>query len=213
VPHLLWVEDDAALRRIYRPTLQAEGYTVSEAGDPEAALAALRRSPPDLVLLDLMLPPAQRPEVGLALLDQLLARQPGLKVIVATGSGGRDVGLKAIRRGAHDMLHMPVDPYVLIVVLKRAATLEAKMLHGLPHAGDDVLGLVVAELLAARNRIQTHRNRSVVLVDPDSFGRLHRRRGRLLLFRWHVERPERTSLFQDAARKHGLFGTLSFTRN
>ncbi|MFM2244961.1 MAG: hypothetical protein RL071_1035 [Pseudomonadota bacterium] len=122
--HLLWVEDDAALRRVLRPLLEAEGYAVSEAADAASAAAAVARLPPDLVLLDLMLPPTQRPEEGLGLLDQLLRAAPGLKVIVLTGSGGRGVALDAVRRGAHDLLRKPVDPDELLVVLKRAVRMR-----------------------------------------------------------------------------------------
>jgi DNA-binding NtrC family response regulator len=121
--HLLWVEDDAALRRVYRPLLEAEGYVVSEAADAVAAVSAATRVAPDLVLLDLMLPPTQRAEEGLNLLDQLLQRCPSAKVVVVTGSGARDVALASVRRGAHDHLQKPVDPDVLLVVLKRAAAL------------------------------------------------------------------------------------------
>ncbi|MBL8617119.1 MAG: sigma-54-dependent Fis family transcriptional regulator [Deltaproteobacteria bacterium] len=143
---MLWVEDDAALRRVLRPLLEAEGYAVAEAVDVAGALAAVGRLPPDLVLLDLMLPPTQRPEEGLGLLDQLLRVAPGLKVIVLTGSGGRGVALDAVRRGAHDLLRKPVDPDELLVVLKRAVRMrqleaEVEALRAqLPAPADAILG-------------------------------------------------------------------------
>ena len=120
---LLWIEDDVALRRVLRPMLTAEGYTVAEASTAEAAREALRDTPRPLVLLDLMLPPSGRPEEGLALLDAILGATPRTKVVVLTGSGGRQVALDAVRRGAHDFLQKPVDPDVLLVVLARARTL------------------------------------------------------------------------------------------
>jgi DNA-binding NtrC family response regulator len=152
--HLLWVEDDAALRRVLRPLLEAEGYAVSEAAEPAAAERAWRQCAPELVLLDLMLPPSQRPEEGLRLLDRLLIEVPGAKVIVLTGSGGRDVALDAVRRGAHDLLKKPVDPDELLIVLKRArkmGALEAEVAalrRRLPGAEGELIG-AAPPLLAA----------------------------------------------------------------
>ena len=123
--HLLWIEDDPALRRVYRPLLEAEGYVLGEAATPEQARAALAKQAPDLVLLDLMLPPSQRPEEGLALLETILGAAPRAKVVVLTGAGGQDTALEAVRRGAADLLRKPVDPDVLLIVLQRAAARAA----------------------------------------------------------------------------------------
>ena len=101
-----------------------------------------------------MLPPSQRPEEGLRLLDRLLIEVPGAKVIVLTGSGGRDVALDAVRRGAHDLLKKPVDPDELLIVLKRArkmGALEAEVAalrRRLPGAEGELIG-AAPPLLAA----------------------------------------------------------------
>lgn len=125
MPHLLWIEDDPALRRVYRPLLEADGYVLGEAATPVQARAALAKQAPDLVLLDLMLPPSQRPEEGLALLEVILGAAPKAKIVVLTGAGGQDTALEAVRRGAADLLRKPVDPDVLLVVLQRAAARAA----------------------------------------------------------------------------------------
>src|SRR5438270_3217756 len=54
--HILVVDDDARLTSALRRTLSYEGYQVSTAADGERALAQVRLKPPDLVILDLMLP-------------------------------------------------------------------------------------------------------------------------------------------------------------
>jgi DNA-binding response OmpR family regulator len=53
---ILVVEDDPTIREVVAVALADEGYSVREASDGEAALVALRTWPPDLVVLDLMLP-------------------------------------------------------------------------------------------------------------------------------------------------------------
>lgn len=122
---LLWVEDDAALRRLTRGLLRAEGFDVAEAEDAAGALAAAQAKPPAVVLLDLMLPPTQSVNEGLGVLDALMALPSPPLVVVVTGAGGKGAALEAIRRGAHDLLSKPVDPDVLLVVVKRAAARAA----------------------------------------------------------------------------------------
>jgi CheY-like chemotaxis protein len=53
---ILLAEDDRFLRRAAQTKLEQAGYTVEVAVDGEEALAALRRTPPDLMLLDLLMP-------------------------------------------------------------------------------------------------------------------------------------------------------------
>ncbi|MBN1937690.1 MAG: response regulator [Anaerolineae bacterium] len=55
-PSILVVDDDEGLRQLLRLTLQFAGMDVREAGDGLDALAQIRAEPPDLVLLDVMMP-------------------------------------------------------------------------------------------------------------------------------------------------------------
>ena len=57
-PHILVVEDEAALVELLRYNLEEEGFRVSAAADGEAALAAVAEDKPDLTVPDLILPPS-----------------------------------------------------------------------------------------------------------------------------------------------------------
>ncbi|HYV49583.1 MAG TPA: sigma-54 dependent transcriptional regulator [Myxococcaceae bacterium] len=127
---VLLVDDDAAFRKVYAGLLRDAGYEVREAADREGARKALEGEPPEVVLLDLMLPPDGTVEAGLQQLEQVLARAPGAKVVVVSGAGDTRHMLSAVKVGAYDFLTKPVDPDVLLVVVERAAArlgLEAQV--------------------------------------------------------------------------------------
>jgi two-component system NtrC family response regulator len=124
---LLLVDDDPGIRNQMRWALAAD-YTILQAEDRPAALALFQEHRPAVVVLDLGLPPdPNNPEEGLAAIPEMLASNNSAKIIVVTGQGEREPGLKAIGAGAYDFLTKPVDIEELKVILKRAfhvATLE-----------------------------------------------------------------------------------------
>ncbi|BAY08449.1 response regulator transcription factor [Calothrix sp. NIES-2098] len=63
MPHVLLVDDEAALRDSLTYTLQKEGYTVSIAVDGHSAIKQFHKEVPDIILLDLMLPEVSGMEV------------------------------------------------------------------------------------------------------------------------------------------------------
>ena len=80
---MLIVEDDDAVRRFVRKTLEAEGYRVLEAANGSDALSLLDRHQDavDLVLTDVVMPGMS----GRALADQVRRRLPGVKVLYMSG--------------------------------------------------------------------------------------------------------------------------------
>jgi len=70
-PRVLLVDDEANIRRMIGALLQSDGYETVEAPDGNVALARLVEEAPDVVLLDLMMPPG--PD-GLATLEQIRKR-------------------------------------------------------------------------------------------------------------------------------------------
>jgi len=121
-PLLLLVEDDPRLAEQFRWALQTS-YGIETAGDREAALDALERVRPDLVLLDLCLPPQNAPEEGFRILEA--ARAAGATAVVMSGLDERQAALRAIERGAYDFFQKPLDLDALRVVLARAVERRA----------------------------------------------------------------------------------------
>ncbi len=141
----LIVDDDPAFRRVWSKLLSVAGYEPFEAGDPTEALTAFDKHAPRLVVLDLMLPPTQRPEEGARVLEAMLAKSPGTKVVVASGSSEMTLALELVKRGAYDFIAKPVEPDVLLAVLARAAarlTLEDRVHELERHTTAEADGLI-----------------------------------------------------------------------
>lgn len=121
-PRLLVVDDDPGLRRQLRWAF--DGYETVEASDRKAAMEAVRKAEPAVVLLDLGLPPdPDGPSEGMAALRDILGLVPDAKVIVLTGQKERSYALKAVSLGAYDFYQKPVDIDELRLIVSRAATL------------------------------------------------------------------------------------------
>jgi len=119
-PSLLIVDDDEGIQTQMKWAL-ADDYEAVLAQDRETALAALRRTAPDVVLLDLGLPPKPNDTAeGFAALGDILAEKPGVRVIVITGQGEKANALRAIGEGAYDFLGKPIAVDELKIILRRA---------------------------------------------------------------------------------------------
>ncbi|MAX15049.1 MAG: PEP-CTERM-box response regulator transcription factor [Sphingobium sp.] len=123
-PKLLIVEDDPGLQRQLRWAYDA--YRVFIAGDREEAIDMLRAEAPDVVTLDLGLPPdPDGTSEGFATLADMLRIKPDTKIIVASGHGERESALEAIAGGAYDFYQKPVDIHELGLIVRRAFHVQA----------------------------------------------------------------------------------------
>ncbi|MGN6621403.1 MAG: PEP-CTERM-box response regulator transcription factor [Sphingomonas sp.] len=121
---LLIVEDDLGLQRQLRWAY--DGYDVLVAADRAEAIALLRAEEPDVVTLDLGLPPdGDGVTEGFAALAEILSLKPDTKVIVASGHGARESALKAIADGAWDFYQKPIDIDALGLIVDRAFHVHA----------------------------------------------------------------------------------------
>jgi len=120
VKRLLIVEDDPGLQSQMRWCF-SDQIEVSVAADRDSALTALRRMEPQVITLDLGLPPdAGGASEGFALLEEILRLAPMTKVIVVTGREDKENAVKAIGMGASDFYQKPLDADILTFVVNRA---------------------------------------------------------------------------------------------
>ncbi len=123
-PKLLIVEDDPGLQKQLKWSFSE--YEVIAAADRAAAIAALRRHEPAVVLQDLGLPPdAEGVAEGFACLLEMLKLSPHTKVIVVTGQLDKQNAVHAVGLGAYDFYQKPVDIDVLRLLVQRAFNIHA----------------------------------------------------------------------------------------
>lgn len=116
MPDILLVEDKESLRKVLRLTLEAAGYSVTEAADARIALNEIAKAPHKLVLTDLRMPNGS----GLDVLRSARAADGDVPVIVMTAFGSIDEAVQAMKDGAHDFLQKPVDSNHLLLLVKRS---------------------------------------------------------------------------------------------
>jgi two-component system phosphate regulon response regulator OmpR len=114
---LLMIEDDARLAHMVGEYLGQSGFTVSHVGDGQSGLKAVQDSPPDLVILDLMLPDMDGLEVcrRLRALPGALAQVPVLMLTAKGDPMDRIIGLEI---GADDYLPKPFEPRELLARIR-----------------------------------------------------------------------------------------------
>lgn len=100
--HLLLVEDDTFLANIYKTKFEMEGFSVMVAENGEEGLAAAKKKPPALILLDILLPKMD----GFTVLKKLKAdaATKAIPVILLTNLGQKDDVDKGLELGAVDYL-------------------------------------------------------------------------------------------------------------
>ncbi|HTM03264.1 MAG TPA: sigma-54 dependent transcriptional regulator [Vicinamibacterales bacterium] len=102
-PHLLFVDDEPALRSLMAERLTERGYDVSEADSGERALELLDQFAFDVVVTDLRLPGVD----GTSVIATARERYPGIVALVITGYGTVKDAVEAMQRGASDFIAKP----------------------------------------------------------------------------------------------------------
>lgn len=149
MPDVLVVDDDPTVREVVVSYLRAHGHQVSECDDGAEALRRLIDAPPDLVVLDLMLPGLDGLEVcrRLRALPDARAEVPVVMLTALTESEDRIAGLEV---GADDYVTKPFSPRELALrvdsVLRRARVEEVDAGPALLHDGDLVVDTVRHEV-------------------------------------------------------------------
>jgi DNA-binding response OmpR family regulator len=120
--HILVVDDEPNIREVVELYLRREGYEVEVVGDGSAALQAIERKIPDLIVLDLMLPLLN----GIQLTRTLREGHHDIPIIMLTAKTDESDRVAGLELGADDYVTKPFSPKELVArvkaVLRRAST-------------------------------------------------------------------------------------------
>lgn len=116
---ILIVDDDSALQEQLSWALHRD-FELVQRLDRESGLKAVVTEVPDLVLLDLHLPPAHLLDDGLKNIGEIRRARPGAVVIVMTGDDMMETPLRAVEEGAYDYFRKPIDLRELRIIINRA---------------------------------------------------------------------------------------------
>jgi two-component system response regulator MprA len=127
--HILVVDDDRRITEVLRRALAYEGYSVDVALRGDAALSQALASPPDLVILDVMLPEMD----GLEICRRLRAARDRVPILLLTAKDAISDRVAGLDEGADDYLIKPVNLEELCArvraLLRRSASEQMEVLR------------------------------------------------------------------------------------
>ncbi len=158
-PRILIVEDETAVVTLLRYNLEREGFEVDAALDGREAMIAVDENPPDLVLLDWMLPEMSGIEVC-----RQLRRKPvskSIPVIMLTARGEESDTVRGLDAGADDYVTKPFSPAELV------ARMHALLRRSRPVLADEKLLAADISMDLAAHRV--HRSGAEIKLGPTEF--------------------------------------------
>jgi signal transduction histidine kinase len=139
---VLIVDDERHNRDLLEVMLKPEGFVFQNAATGEEALAMIARQPPDLILLDVMMPGMDGYEVARRIKGDYAAKN--IPIIMLTALDGRETKMHGLSAGAEDFLTKPVDRAELCVRVRNLLRLKE---YG------DKLGATLAALGLANEKL------------------------------------------------------------
>lgn len=153
VSKILVVEDEQSIQEFLKDYLLDNGYAVDTASDGVAALNSLKKSQPDLVLLDLGLPNI----TGEAVCLEIRKKYPDLPVIILTAKDDVSDVVRGLNLGADDYV---TKPFVAEELLAR---IKARLRHG------EVVKLQVGDLEVNNKTFEVKRGEKQIQLSPHEF--------------------------------------------
>lgn len=105
ISKLLVIDDEPQSLELIKDALSNDGLEILTANDPQTGMEIFRRTRPEIVLLDLMMPGVH----GLEVLEAIIATDPGADVILMTAHYSTESAVEAIQKGASDYLNKPLN--------------------------------------------------------------------------------------------------------
>ncbi len=110
------IDDEPNMCAVLRKLLSIEGYSVETFTDPDEGLDHIRRTYPDLALVDLMMPKMN----GMDVLRRIRGEDPSTLVIMITAHGTIDNAIQAVKEGAFHYITKPFNTEELLLTIRRA---------------------------------------------------------------------------------------------
>ena len=172
MPKILVIDDDSSIRETLDLYLTEEGYDVYTAPTGTDGLNTFTQQSPDVVILDIRLPDVN----GFMILEDLREEDENVKVIMITAHHDMESTIKAMKEGAFDYIHKPVDVNELDIAIKKAihALEMEKKIKGLlvESSRDYKVGDIIGEGPGMREIFKTigvvSQSRTPVLIQGES---------------------------------------------
>lgn len=120
--NILIVDDASFMRNVLKKIVMRSGNNVAgEAGNGDEAIDLYKKIRPDLVLLDIVMPPGQVARDGIEALRVIIQMDPNAKVIMCSSMGQQALITEAIKSGAKDFITKPFKPQNVMQILLQYA--------------------------------------------------------------------------------------------
>jgi len=168
---ILVIDDDSSIRETLEMYLGEEGYEVYTAATGNEGLNSFNRIHPEVVILDIRLPDVN----GFIILEDLHEEDENVKVIMITAHHDMESTIRAMKEGAFDYIHKPIDVDELDIAIKKAlqALEMEKKIEGLQESTREYkVGDIIGEGPRMREIFKTigvvSQSRATVLIQGES---------------------------------------------
>ncbi|MDQ7783426.1 MAG: sigma-54 dependent transcriptional regulator [Desulfomonilaceae bacterium] len=169
---VLVIDDEPSIRESLEMFLTEKGLSVAAAATGKEGLALWRSYEPKVIILDIRLPDSS----GLDILREITSRDTDVKVIMITAHHDMESTIEAMRRGAYDYIHKPLDvdelDHAVAMAQHIAAASESNAALVCKDPGPDPRHYIVGNTPSMRSIFKTigllSRNRATVLIEGET---------------------------------------------
>ena len=115
---ILIVDDEKDIRELVSDILIDEGYSTDLAANSEETFKSIKKSKPQLIILDIWLKESKLD--GIDILKHVKLSNPDIPIVIISGHGNIEIAVAAIKQGAYDFIEKPFNIDQLTVVIARA---------------------------------------------------------------------------------------------
>jgi two-component system, chemotaxis family, chemotaxis protein CheY len=114
------VDDASFMRAVLKKIILQSGHEViAEAANGEEAINQSATTKPDLILMDIVMPPTPKAKDGIEALKQIVSANPAAKVVMCSSMGQQALIAEALKSGAKDFVVKPFQPQKVMEVLTK----------------------------------------------------------------------------------------------